>query len=73
MINLSIVLERVEGIEPSSSDWQPDVITTIRYPPSPAIAGFGGAKPDKNQRRMDGAEGESRTHYASLFRRTLYR
>ncbi len=35
-----IFSERVSGIEPPFSDWQPDVITTIRHPPSLIILNF---------------------------------
>ena len=35
-------VERVTGIGPVSRPWQGRIITIIRYPPSSAVADFGG-------------------------------
>ena len=37
--------ERVSGVEPPLLPWQGSVITTIRHPPAPAVAGFEGQSP----------------------------
>ena len=45
-------MERVEGIEPSSSAWKAEVIATIRYPPQIKLVEGGGFEPPKLTRQI---------------------